>query len=142
MLLTRAAVQGYVLRAGGSRVVSWEGIGAAILAGQASVPLLVPCCVKPIWHRASCQQALTFTCMKRKLTFTSATDRLAAIGISLGAVAEQFGVRRETVSRWRREGGDFPPPENWREVLAGLAEEKGGELRDLARELQADSPAA
>ncbi len=80
--------------------------------------------------------------MKRKLTFTSATDRLAAIGISLGAAAERFGVRRETVSRWRREGGDFPPPDDWREVLAGLAEEKGEELRDLARDLRVDGLAS
>ena len=80
--------------------------------------------------------------MERSLNFSSATDRLASIGISLGAVAERFGVRRETVSRWRREGGDFPPPDNWRETLARLAEEKGGDLRDLARELRAESPPA
>lgn len=80
--------------------------------------------------------------MKRNLTFTSATDRLADIGISMGAVAERFGVRRETVSRWRREGGDFPPPDNWREILARLTEEKGEDLRDLARELRTDSPLA
>lgn len=74
--------------------------------------------------------------MAARLTFVEATDRLTEIGLSLGAVAERFGVRRETVSRWRREGGGFPPPENWREVLAQLAEERGDELRDFARELR------
>jgi transposase-like protein len=75
--------------------------------------------------------------MKRSLSFAAATDRLANIGISLGAVAQRFGVRRETISRWRREGGDFPPPDDWRETLARLAEEKGVDLRELARDLRA-----
>lgn len=76
--------------------------------------------------------------MAAKLTFVAATDRLTAIGLSLGAVADHFGVRRETISRWRREGGAFPPPDNWPEILAQLAEERGGDLRDLARELRGD----
>jgi transposase-like protein len=75
--------------------------------------------------------------MAAKLTFASATDRLVGIGLSLGAVAERFGVRRETISRWRREGGGFPPPDNWPEVLAQLAEERGKDLRHFARELRA-----
>jgi transcriptional regulator with XRE-family HTH domain len=74
--------------------------------------------------------------MSRNLTFTSASDRLAAIGISLGDVAQRFGVRRETVSRWRRDGGEFPPPENWREVLATLAEERSENLQAFAQELR------
>lgn len=75
--------------------------------------------------------------MAAKLTFVAATDRLLEIGLSLGAVAERFGVRRETISRWRREGGGFPPPDNWTEVLAQLAEERGDDLRHLAGELRA-----
>jgi transcriptional regulator with XRE-family HTH domain len=74
--------------------------------------------------------------MSRTLTFTSASDRLATIGISLGDVAQRFGVRRETVSRWRRDGGAFPPPENWREVLATLAEERSENLQAFAQELR------
>lgn len=75
--------------------------------------------------------------MASNLTFVAATDRLAEIGLSLGAVADRFGVRRETISRWRREGGGFAPPDNWAEVLAQLADERGGELREFARELTA-----
>jgi transposase-like protein len=74
--------------------------------------------------------------MSHKLTFTSASDRLATIGISLGDVAQRFGVRRETVSRWRRDGGEFPPPENWREVLATLAEERSENLHAFSQELR------
>jgi transposase-like protein len=74
--------------------------------------------------------------MAQNLTFISATDRLAAIGVSLGDVAQRFGVRRETVSRWRRETGDFPPPHNWREILATLAEERSGHLQEFAQELR------
>ena len=75
--------------------------------------------------------------MAAKLTFATATDRLVDIGLSLGAVAERFGVRRETISRWRRDGGGFPPPDNWPEVLAQLADERGEDLRHFARELRA-----
>jgi transposase-like protein len=75
--------------------------------------------------------------MAARLTFAAATDRLTDIGLSLGAVAERFGVRRETISRWRREGGGFPPPDNWPEVLAQLADERGEDLRHFARELRA-----
>lgn len=75
--------------------------------------------------------------MASKLTFAAATDRLTEIGLSLGAVADRFGVRRETISRWRREGGGFAPPDNWPEVLAQLADERGSELREFARELRA-----
>lgn len=77
--------------------------------------------------------------MAAKLTFTAATDLLVNIGLFLGAVAERFGVRRETISQWRRQGGAFPPPDNWPEVLAQLAEECGGDLTHLARELRADN---
>lgn len=73
------------------------------------------------------------------LDFVAATDRLAAIGISLGDIAEHFGVRRETISRWRRDGGDFPPPENWHLTLAALAESRSEQLRDFARELKGGS---
>jgi len=76
--------------------------------------------------------------MSQTLTFTSASDRLATIGISLGDVAQRFGVRRETVSRWRRDGGAFPPPESWREVLATLAEERSENLQAFAQELRAE----
>jgi transposase-like protein len=75
--------------------------------------------------------------MAAKLTFASATDRLVGIGLSLGAVAARFGVRRETISRWRREGGGFAPPDNWAEVLAQFAEERGEDLSHFARELRA-----
>lgn len=68
--------------------------------------------------------------------FATVTDRLAELGISLGDVAECFGVRRETVSRWRREGGAFPPPENWQGMLAELAESRSTRLRDFAQELR------
>lgn len=78
--------------------------------------------------------------MAAELTFAAATDRLVEIGLSLGAVAERFGVRRETISRWRREGGGFPPPDNWQGVLAQLAEERGGKLREFARELVQEAP--
>jgi transcriptional regulator with XRE-family HTH domain len=74
--------------------------------------------------------------MAAKLTFVEATNRLTDIGLSLGAVADRFGVRRETISRWRRESGSFPPPENWRDVLAQLAEERGKDLNELVRELR------
>lgn len=68
--------------------------------------------------------------------FVATTDRLAALGVSLGDVARAFGVRRETVSRWRREGGTFPPPEGWADVLAALSESRSQELHDLARDLK------
>lgn len=71
--------------------------------------------------------------------FADVTDLLAALGISLGDVAEYFGVRRETVSRWRREGGTFPPPSNWREMLAGLAETRSKQLREYAQEVRQSS---
>jgi transcriptional regulator with XRE-family HTH domain len=69
-------------------------------------------------------------------TFVEATNRLTEIGLSLGAVADRFGVRRETVSRWRREGGAYPPPDDWPEILAQLAEERGYDLRELAASLR------
>jgi transcriptional regulator with XRE-family HTH domain len=68
--------------------------------------------------------------------FTAVSERLAAMGISLGDIAQHFGVRRETVSRWRRAGGEFPPPEGWREALAKLAEARSEQLRDYAQELK------
>jgi transposase-like protein len=72
----------------------------------------------------------------RSVSFVGVTDKLASNGVSLGDVAERFGVRRETVSRWRREGATFSPPANWRDVLADLAEERGRVLRDVAKELR------
>ena len=75
--------------------------------------------------------------MAAKLTFAAATNRLTNIGLSLGAVAERFGVRRETISRWRREDGGFSPPDDWPEVLAQLADERGEDLKHFARELRA-----
>lgn len=71
--------------------------------------------------------------------FAAVTDRLAELGISLGDVADCFGVRRETVSRWRREGGRFPPPDNWRETLAQLGESRSAELSRYAQELKRSS---
>lgn len=71
--------------------------------------------------------------------FTDVTDRLVVLGISLGDVAEYFGVRRETVSRWRREGGTYPPPANWREMLAELTELRSAQLHEYAQDLRAIS---
>jgi transcriptional regulator with XRE-family HTH domain len=74
--------------------------------------------------------------MRRNLSFVAATDQLAELGVSLGDIAERFGVRRETVSRWRRETGVFAPPENWRDVVANLAAERGIRLSEFAEELR------
>lgn len=76
--------------------------------------------------------------MADTLEFAAVTDRLATMGISLGDVAEYFGVRRETVSRWRREGGMYPPPEGWRITIAELAEGRGHALLEFARSLNRD----
>jgi hypothetical protein len=132
-ILTSAAVQG-IMGSGGAAfgVPCWGS--TCDLRGS---------CVDPFHMPVRCQTYLaqlllsTIIDMAESLTFLAATDRLAAIGITLGAVAEAFGVRRETVSRWRREGGAFPPPAEWRAVLAQLAETKGEDLQGIARELRA-----
>lgn len=76
--------------------------------------------------------------MPDPLDFAAASDRLAAMGISLGDIAEHFGVRRETVSRWRRAGGEFSPPADWRGSLAKLAEARSEQLHLCAQELKGE----
>lgn len=70
--------------------------------------------------------------------FKTATDRLLEAGITLGELAEEIGVSRDLVTRARMDPSSEHhrnPPDGWREAARKLAEERGGELCDLADDL-------
>jgi hypothetical protein len=73
------------------------------------------------------------------LEFKEATDRLLEEGVTLRDLADEAGVDHDTLRRSRLDPTTRsyrPPPSNWREALAALAERKGGRLQRLAEELK------
>jgi hypothetical protein len=80
-------------------------------------------------------------------TFTQATDAVKTrVHVTLVDVARRFGIEPGSLSRWRREGPNSPPPEDWPATIASLAEETADALRaeatrleQLARELKSQS---
>lgn len=77
------------------------------------------------------------------MDFRTAVDILAH-RITTEEIAERAGVSMYAIrqARLHRESEAWrPPPPGWRGVLASIAEERAGELVELARELRAeDSP--
>lgn len=71
--------------------------------------------------------------------FKTATDRLLEAGITLGELADKIGVSRDLVTRARMDPTSEhhrSPPDGWREAARRLAEKRGGELCELADDLE------
>jgi len=71
------------------------------------------------------------------MDFKSATDVLTATpAMTLARIAEAFGKDTHTIVRARMDGANARrPPRNWEPVVADLAREHAGALRDFAAEL-------
>lgn len=72
------------------------------------------------------------------MTFSEATDRLMAAGVTLQEIAEALGVAHQTARVMRLDPSSDShrrPPEDWRPRLARLANERGAALQDLAEDL-------
>lgn len=70
--------------------------------------------------------------------FRTATNRLLG-KVTLADIAKVAGVEPNTVRRARldEQSPNYrKPPANWREILIRLARERGGELLELADELE------
>lgn len=70
-------------------------------------------------------------------TFKEASDALC---LSMRELAEIFNVSPQSVKQARldpQSRGYRPPPPGWERVLAKIARERGRELADLARALEA-----
>jgi len=84
---------------------------------------------------------------RQKWTFRQATDAVKTRArVTLADVAERFGIEPGSLSRWRREGPNSPPPTDWPTEVAALAEETAEALRaeatrleQLGRELRAQT---
>jgi transcriptional regulator with XRE-family HTH domain len=84
---------------------------------------------------------------RERWTFRRATDAVKTrVRVTLADVAERFGIEPGSLSRWRREGPNSPPPTDWPAALAALAEETAEALRaeatrleELGRELRAQA---
>lgn len=84
---------------------------------------------------------------RQKWTFRQATDAVKTrVRVTLADVAERFGIEPGSLSRWRREGPNSPPPMDWPAEVAALAEETAEALRaeatrleQLGRELRAQT---
>jgi hypothetical protein len=72
------------------------------------------------------------------LDFKSATDILTqAPGVTLARIAERFGVQLATIARARIDTENRrPPPSNWQEVIAEMAEAHARELEDRVQDLR------
>jgi hypothetical protein len=76
------------------------------------------------------------------MDFKIATDRATGTCITLEDVAEGTGASHNSIRRARLEkNGDSyrSPPKGWEVALAKLARKRGGELLQLAWELEARS---
>lgn len=73
---------------------------------------------------------------------------MQSLGLTAQHVADAFEVTRALIQYWMHAGGRHQPPADWRQVLAGLAENAAAErvqqaereaadLTSLARELRA-----
>jgi hypothetical protein len=72
------------------------------------------------------------------MDFKTASDTL---GLSASRLAEEFGLQPQTIRQMRlaSDAASYrSPPEGWRRVLARLARERGAELQELAKTLDAD----
>ena len=86
---------------------------------------------------------------RQRWTFRQATDAVKTrVHVTLADVAERFGIEPGSLSRWRREGPNSPPPVDWPTEVAALAEETAEALRaeairleQLGRELRAQTKA-
>ncbi len=70
-------------------------------------------------------------------TFREAMD---ALGLTAEEAAAVFGRPAQSVRQWRLDPGDPSarrPPADWRQRLAAFARTRGGELQELAAELEA-----
>jgi hypothetical protein len=73
---------------------------------------------------------------RQRLTFKQATDLVKTrVRVTLADVAERFGIEPGSLSRWRREGPNSPPPAGWPTEVAALAEETAEALRTEATRL-------
>ena len=74
--------------------------------------------------------------------FKTATDRLLR-SITLADIATAAGVEPNTIRRARLDESSpnyRRPPANWREIIMRLARERGGEMSELADELEGGAP--
>lgn len=79
---------------------------------------------------------------EERVAFREATERALEAGVSLAELAEELGVSHSLL-RKARFAPDNPnrrrPPEGWREALARLARRRGGQLLELAEDLERGS---
>lgn len=72
-----------------------------------------------------------------KRAFKQATDAVVTrVRVTLADVAARFGVEPGSLSRWRRRGPKSPPPHEWPETVAALAEETAAALHKEAARLE------
>lgn len=70
------------------------------------------------------------------MDFKTASDIL---GLPAAEIAKEFGVQPQTVRQMRLAPGAASyrsPPDNWKEILARLARERGNELSELVSALE------
>ena len=76
------------------------------------------------------------------MDFIGATDALMAAGVALPEIAGALGVQYSTVRAWRLPTSSPSyrrPPSGWAAKLAPLAAGRGGELQDLAAQLEREA---
>jgi hypothetical protein len=72
------------------------------------------------------------------MEWVEATDRLLACGVTLNDIAQQAGVKHDTLRRTRLDPASKSyrrPPENWRDILAAIAKRRSAQLTDCAADL-------
>jgi hypothetical protein len=70
--------------------------------------------------------------------WVEATNRLLACGVTLNDIAQQAGLKHDTVRRTRLDPASKSyrrPPENWRVILAAVAKRRSLQLTDCAADL-------
>ena len=73
------------------------------------------------------------------MTFKTATDRLMELGVTGREIAEALGLKPNTVRTMRLDPASRSyrkPSEDWRPKLADLAKRRGGDIGELAKELE------
>jgi hypothetical protein len=112
--------------------VSGKGVGFFFAGGPA--PLLSALLSTIVLAYST---AVNSTVCRLAMEFREAMD---ALGLSAPEAAAALGLQPQTVRMMRMDpsaAGYRRPPEGWERVLAKLARERGGELAQLAEQLEA-----
>ena len=73
------------------------------------------------------------------MDFGEATDRLMSAGVTLKEIGDALGAAHTTVRAFRLDPATASyrrPPDGWPAKLAALAAGRGGQLQELAAELE------